>query len=85
MKSLLHLSALVLGFAAANAVTVNQTASVYTFANDRLSFNVVKKNGYIQNLLFDGISVLGTLSGNAGQLYTGERHLHWYNHVLARA
>ncbi|KAI0361653.1 galactose mutarotase-like protein [Trametes cingulata] len=52
------------------AVTVNETASTYTFANDRLSFNVVKKNGYIQNLLFDGISVLGTLSGSAGQLYT---------------
>ncbi|KAL1951971.1 hypothetical protein VTO73DRAFT_1120 [Trametes versicolor] len=70
MKSLLHLSALALGVATVNAVTVNQTTSVYTFANDRLSFNVVKKNGYIQNLLFDGISVLGTLSGNAGQLYT---------------
>ncbi|KAI0825156.1 galactose mutarotase-like protein [Trametes gibbosa] len=71
MKCLLHLSVLGLMVSAVNAVTVNSTASIYTFANDRLSFNVVKKNGYIQNLLFDGIAVLGTLSGNAGQLYTG--------------
>ncbi|KAH9849784.1 galactose mutarotase-like protein [Lenzites betulinus] len=70
MKSLLLLSVFGIALSAVNAVTVNETASIYTFANDRISFNVVKKNGYIQNLLFDGISVLGTLSGNAGQVYT---------------
>ncbi|KAI0651829.1 galactose mutarotase-like protein [Trametes meyenii] len=57
-----RLSALGLVVASVGAVTVNETASVYTFANDRVSFNVVKRNGYIQNLLLDGISVLGSVS-----------------------
>ncbi|OSD03458.1 polysaccharide lyase family 4 protein [Trametes coccinea BRFM310] len=52
------------------AVNVNETSSAYTFVNDRISFNVIKNSGYIRDLLFDGISVLGNLSGNAGQLYT---------------
>ncbi|KAI0735193.1 galactose mutarotase-like protein [Earliella scabrosa] len=55
---------------AANAVTVSESASAYTLANDRVSFNALKKNGYIQHLAIDRISVLGTPSGNAGQLYT---------------
>ena len=54
-----------------NAVTVNETSTLFTFANDRISFDILKSNGYIRNLLFDGISVLGSLSGNAGQLYSG--------------
>ena len=58
---------------AANAVTVSESASAYTLANDRVSFNALKKNGYIQHLAIDRISVLGTPSGNAGQLYTGQR------------
>ncbi len=61
-----------LSLAAANAVTVNETSTLYTFANNRISFNVLKTNGYIRNLLFEGISVLGTASGSAGQLYTGQ-------------
>ncbi|KAI0335297.1 galactose mutarotase-like protein [Cubamyces sp. BRFM 1775] len=65
-----RLLALGLALTYAGAVTINQTASTYTFANDRVSFDVVKSNGYIRNLVFDGVSVLGTLSGNAGQLYT---------------
>lgn len=67
------LRALILGVSltAASAVTVNETSSLYTFANDRISFNILKRNGYIQNLVFEGVSVLGTVSGNAGQLYTG--------------
>ncbi|KAI0778161.1 galactose mutarotase-like protein [Trametes elegans] len=64
------LSAFQLLLSTASAVTVNETSSLYTFSNKRLAFNVVKKNGYIQNLQLDGVSVLGTLSGNAGQLYT---------------
>ncbi|KAH9898424.1 galactose mutarotase-like protein [Cubamyces lactineus] len=66
----LRLLALGTALTYAGAVTVNQTASTYTFANDRVSFDVVKSNGYIRSLIFDGISVLGTLSGNAGQVYT---------------
>lgn len=69
--ALLRAVALSLSLIAARAATINETASLYTFANDRISFEVVKKNGYIRNLLFDGISVLGSPSGNAGQLYTG--------------
>ena len=57
----------------ANAVTVRESASAYTLANDRVSFNALKKNGYIQHLAIDRILVLGTPSGNAGQLYTGPR------------
>ena len=57
-----------------NAVTVNETSTLFTFANDRISFDILKSNGYIRNLLFDDISVLGTLSGNAGQLYSGTYH-----------
>ena len=33
--------------------------------------SVLKKNGYIQGLTYDGVSLLGKVSGNAGQLYTG--------------
>ncbi|KAI9063041.1 polysaccharide lyase family 4 protein [Trametes sanguinea] len=52
------------------AVDVNETSSGFALANDRISLDVVKGSGYIRNLLFDGISVLGNLSGNAGQIYT---------------
>ncbi|KAI0662802.1 galactose mutarotase-like protein [Cubamyces menziesii] len=65
-----RLLALGLALTFVGAVTVNQTASKYTFSNNRVSFDVVKSNGYIRNLIFAGVSVLGTLSGNAGQLYT---------------
>ncbi|KAI0801290.1 galactose mutarotase-like protein [Fomes fomentarius] len=68
--ALLRAVALSLSLVAARAAPINETASLYTFANDRISFEVLKKNGYIRNLLFDGISVLGSPSGNAGQLYT---------------
>ena len=54
-----------------NAVAVNETSTLFTFANDRISFDILKSNGYIRNLLFDDIAVLGSLSGNAGQLYSG--------------
>ena len=30
---------------AANAVTVSESTSAYTLANDRVSFNALKKNG----------------------------------------
>ena len=77
--TLLRAVAFGLYLVAAHAVTVNETAALYTFANDRISFDVLKKNGYIRNILFDGISVLGTPSGNAGQLYTGS---HLRNHPV---
>ncbi|TBU48362.1 rhamnogalacturonan lyase [Dichomitus squalens] len=72
MAILRFLRSVILGLSltAVSAVTVNETSTSFSFANDRITFNVVKSNGYIQNLLFDGISVLGTLSGNAGQLYS---------------
>ncbi|KAI8995606.1 galactose mutarotase-like protein [Trametes punicea] len=65
-----HILTLGLVLAHTRAVTVNETASTYTFTNDRVSFDVVAPHGYIRNLIFDGISVLGSLSGDAGQLYT---------------
>ncbi|RPD62964.1 galactose mutarotase-like protein [Lentinus tigrinus ALCF2SS1-6] len=68
--TILHALLLGLSLGVAHAVTVNETSILYTFANDRISFNILKENGYIQNLVFEGISVLGTVSGNAGQLYT---------------
>ncbi|CAL1715934.1 unnamed protein product [Somion occarium] len=52
------------------SASVTESSSLFTFQNDLLSFNVVKKNGYIQNLTYDGVSLLGSVSGNAGQLYT---------------
>lgn len=58
-----------------SAVIVNETSTLYTFSNDRLSFDILKKNGYIRNLLLDGFSVLGSPSGNAGQLYTGKHRV----------
>jgi hypothetical protein len=33
--------------------------------------SILKKNGYIQNIVYNNVSVLGTVSGNAGQTYTG--------------
>ncbi|KAI0071969.1 galactose mutarotase-like protein [Panus rudis PR-1116 ss-1] len=55
---------------AVEAVTVSETSDAVTFQNNLLSFRVVKKNGYIQNLTYDGVSLLGGVSGNAGQLYS---------------
>ncbi|KAF7294083.1 Galactose mutarotase-like protein [Mycena kentingensis (nom. inval.)] len=55
---------------AATSVSVTQSSTLYTFANDLLSFDVVKTNGYIRNLVYRNTSMLGPLSGNAGQLYT---------------
>ncbi|TFY50246.1 hypothetical protein EVG20_g11632 [Dentipellis fragilis] len=54
----------------ASAVQVTETASKLTFSNARVSFDVQKSNGYIQNVTYQGTSLLGPVSGNAGQLYT---------------
>lgn len=51
--------------------------SVFVSSRDaRLTvhFSFVKSNGYIRNVTFYETSLLGSLSGNAGQAYTGECH-----------
>ncbi|KAJ6589649.1 rhamnogalacturonan lyase [Mycena capillaripes] len=52
------------------AASVDESATLYRFANDIISFDVVKTTGYIHNLSYAGEDLLGTVSGNAGQLYS---------------
>ncbi|EIN10187.1 galactose mutarotase-like protein [Punctularia strigosozonata HHB-11173 SS5] len=70
MRLLYILSSALLFFSGALAVSVTEGSTAFTFANNWLSFNVLKKNGYIQALTYDNVSTLGTVSGNAGQVYT---------------
>ncbi|KAJ7049519.1 galactose mutarotase-like protein [Mycena amicta] len=52
------------------AVSVTQSATLYSFANALISFDVAKTTGYIHNIVYNGTSMLGPVSGNAGQLYS---------------
>ncbi|KAJ7904941.1 galactose mutarotase-like protein [Mycena leptocephala] len=52
------------------AASVNELSTLYRFANDFISFDVVKTTGYIHNLTYAGEELLGAVSGNAGQLYS---------------
>ncbi|KAJ7106411.1 galactose mutarotase-like protein, partial [Mycena crocata] len=54
----------------ASAVLVNELSTLYRFSNDLVSFDVIKGTGVIRNLTYEGVGLLGSLSGNAGQLYT---------------
>ncbi|KAJ7347101.1 galactose mutarotase-like protein [Mycena albidolilacea] len=56
--------------ALAQAVNITETATFLTFSNPLVSFNILKSNGYIQNVVYQNTSLLGTFSGNAGQTYT---------------
>ncbi|KAJ6512313.1 galactose mutarotase-like protein [Mycena vulgaris] len=69
IRGLLSISLISLGYHAA-AVSVTDTTTVYRFANDLVSFDVVKTTGYIHNITYQGLSLLGPVSGNAGQLYS---------------
>ncbi|KAJ7174632.1 galactose mutarotase-like protein, partial [Mycena filopes] len=51
-------------------VSVTQSSAIYSFANDLISFDVVKTTGYIHNIAYQNTSMLGPVSGNAGQLYS---------------
>ncbi|KAF7364613.1 Galactose mutarotase-like protein [Mycena venus] len=57
-------------YQAAVAASVDEFSTLYRFANDHISFDVVKTTGYIHNLTYAGVGLLGTVSGNAGQLYS---------------
>ncbi|KAJ6622202.1 rhamnogalacturonan lyase [Mycena sp. CBHHK59/15] len=52
------------------AVSVEETAVLYRFSNDLVSFDVVKTTGYVHNLTYQDVGLLGSVSGNAGQLYS---------------
>ncbi|KAJ7767716.1 galactose mutarotase-like protein [Mycena metata] len=52
------------------AASVVDLAMLYRFSNDLISFDVVKTTGYIHNLTYRGVGLLGPVSGNAGQLYS---------------
>ncbi|KAJ7250745.1 galactose mutarotase-like protein [Mycena rebaudengoi] len=52
------------------AISVQQTPALYHFANDLVTFDVLKLTGYVRNLTYQGVDLLGSVSGNAGQIYT---------------
>ncbi|TCD65283.1 hypothetical protein EIP91_002845 [Steccherinum ochraceum] len=52
------------------AVTVSQDSSSITFSNSLLSFDLLKSNGYIRDLVYQNTSLLGTATSTSGNLYT---------------